>query len=319
MLKFGTGGVPWTSKKRDTISGINQIDKLGLDLLELEFVQGVRMKEETAQDLAKSLSLINEKRKLNSIHNLDITIHGPYYINLASSDERILKNSHNHILSSLRIGNIIGAKSVTYHSGFFQKLSKDQAFEKVKTEMLELRKVMNEEKIIVQISPELTGKETQIGSLTELVRLCKEVEGVHLCYDFAHSYARSIGKNNSEEEIEKSIEFIIQELGSKFLENMHIHMSNIVYSPKGERWHLPFLAKKEDYENILENQMEDPIMFDKILEDFYDGGKKVFEDNFDWRMILKILKKYKVGGWVVCESPLLEWDALLMKKFYNEI
>jgi deoxyribonuclease-4 len=45
-LKFGTGGVPLTTKSRKTIEGVRRIKELGLDNMEVEFVYGVKMKND---------------------------------------------------------------------------------------------------------------------------------------------------------------------------------------------------------------------------------------------------------------------------------
>lgn len=318
MLKFGIGGTPITAKKSDSESGIIRVDQLGLDHMELEFVQGVRMKEEKALAVRKLKDEINGKRKLAGTPELDLTIHGPYFVNMASVDERIIANTENHILSSLRIGNIMGAKSVTFHAGSFMKFTKEEVYERIENMTKKIVDIMHDEKLNIIMSPELTGKEAQFGSLKDLVKLCKNVKGVKICYDFAHNYARSVGKNNTKAEIQDSLKYIQDELGGDFLKNIQIHMSNIIYSDKGERWHLPFLEKVEDYEKTLANGFE----FEKLkseMDEFYENGKKVYENKFDWRMILETLKEFEVGGWVVCESPILEWDGKLMQEYYRSL
>lgn len=318
-LLFGTGGVPWTSKKRDTLSGIKKIHELDLDHMELEFVQGVRMGKEKAVEISNFISELNQSRNSVGKKSIEITIHGPYYVNLISDLDKTIYSSKDHILNSLRIGNYLGAKSVTFHSGFIQKNSREESHKRVLIHMKEIKSIMEQEEIDVLVSPELTGKESQYGNLEELVRLCKEVPGIKFCYDFAHAYARTVGKNNTEKELREAIEYIISNLGQEFVSRMQIHMSNIVYSDKGERWHLPYLESVDDYGKYLENEFFEKEKLTQILSEFYAGGKKVFTDKFDWRMILRILKEYNVGGWLVCESPILEWDAKVMKKYYNEI
>lgn len=310
MLLFGTAGVPLTSKKRDSLSGIDRIRELDLDMMEMEFVQGVKMSEETAK-LVKSRSIER---------NVKLTVHGPYFINLATDDEIKLKNSYRHILSSIKIGTFAGAVSATFHPAFVQKLSESEVYDKVKGTLIYLTKEKEKEKYSTRISPELTGKESQFGRLPDLVRLCTEIPGLGLCYDFAHNYARSVGKNNSRDEVDTSLSLIKNELGQKFLDDMHIHMSNIEYSEKGERNHIPFLEKTSDYEkNGITKQIGNEKFFSEYFKSFYEGNKKKWSDKFDWKMIIEELKKFNVGGEVVCESPILEWDAILLQKYYKSL
>lgn len=310
MLLFGTGGVPLTSEKRDTISGIERIRELNLDSMEMEFVQGVKMGEEVAKSVKEKAI---EK-------NVKLTVHGPYFINLATDDEIKLKNSYRHILSSIKVGTWSGAISATFHPAFVQKLTHDEVYKKVKDTLIYLQSEKKKEKFTTLISPELTGKESQFGRLTDLVNLCKEIPGLSLCYDFAHNYARSVGKNNSKDEVKESLGLIKKELGQSFLDNMHIHMSNIEFSDKGERNHIPFLENFEDYEKLgITKQIGNDEFLKKYMKEFYEGNKKKWSDRFDWKMILEELKEFKVGGIVVCESPLLEWDAILLKQYYKNL
>lgn len=131
---------------------------------------------------------------------------------------------------------------------------------------------------------ETTGKGTQFGSLTELVSLCKEVSTCKLCIDFAHIHARNIGSLKKYEDFAKILEYIGNELGEESIKDMHIHMAGINYGPKGERNHLPFE-----------------------------------ESDFNYKACLKALKNFDAKGCIICESPILEKDALLLKDYYNSL
>src|SRR4030065_2847947 len=115
-LIFGTAGTPHSTKGTDSISGIKRVHELGLGCMELEFVRGVKMKEETARKvsaLAKELGI-------------GLSVHAPYYINLNGEGETRMK-SRERILNSARIGNICGDKSVVVHAGFIQKETRLEA------------------------------------------------------------------------------------------------------------------------------------------------------------------------------------------------
>ncbi|MEI6886835.1 MAG: TIM barrel protein, partial [bacterium] len=225
-----------------------------------------------------------------------------------------------HILSSIKIGTLSGAVSATFHPAFIQKLSKEEVYSKVKATLIYLSSEKEKLGYTTRISPELTGKESQFGDLGSLVKLCKEIPGLGLCYDFAHNYARSIGKNNTREEIKESLSLIKSELGQDFLNNMHIHMSNIEYSDKGERNHIPFLEDVNAYEKMgITKLIGNSEFFNSYFEEFYKGNKKKWSNNFNYSVIIEELKEYNVGGILVCESPVLEWDAILLKNYYNNL
>ena len=134
------------------------------------------------------------------------------------------------------------------------------------------------------IRPEISGKKSQFGDLNETIRLSKEVEQVMPCIDFSHLFARDTGKHNTHEEFKKILEAIEKELGKEALNNMHIHVAGIEYSDKGEKNHL-------------------------LLN----------ESKFNYKDLMKTLKEFKVRGVLICESPNIEGDALLMKNYYSRL
>jgi len=109
-LRFGTAGIPVSAKGTSTREGIRALKTLGLEALELEFVQGVHLTEESARKVARRAK------------DLDVvlTVHAPYYLNLNSRDEKIVAASRKRILDSARVGKIAGAQSVAFHAAFYQ-------------------------------------------------------------------------------------------------------------------------------------------------------------------------------------------------------
>jgi len=304
-LKFGTGGPPLTSKSRKTIDGIMRIHELGLDNMEVEFVHGVKMTEVEASKVAKLASKLE----------VDLTVHGPYYINLASLEKPIWYASINRIIQSLKIGEILEAESVTFHSGFFQAQDSALVYKKVSDAIREIIRKFDFHNKKIRLSPELTGKPTQFGDLDDLIKLAEEFKQIDLrfCIDFAHKFARSNGVFNGYEKTCEILNSIKKMLGEKFLKEMHIHLSNIDYSKKGERNHLTYLPDACDYINIIKNIPEEKIK--SILDTLPE--KKLKPGEFRWMETIEVLKEYKVTGWVVCESPVLELDALVMKDYYS--
>jgi deoxyribonuclease IV len=274
-LLFGTGGVPHSAKDRSVLSGIKRIAELGLGNQEVEFVHGVRTGEEKCRlygETARELGVA-------------LTCHGPYYINLNSNEPEKKEASIKRILNTARAAYWMGAESYTFHAAFFMKQEPDKVYGVVRQAIELIMEEIDKEGIGgPKLSPELTGKPTQWGSLQELIRLCQDVEGVHPCIDFAHAHARSGGAENSYEEFRASLEAIKSELGQQYLERLHIHVSGIEYSAKGERHHL-------------------------VLQ----------ESDFKYQELIQALRDCNVGGTVVCESPSLEEDAALMKAAYDKL
>jgi deoxyribonuclease-4 len=273
-LLFGTGGVPVSAQSRSTEAGIERIAELGLGCMEVEFVQGVRMSPEVAVSVGE----------LAARKNIVLTAHGPYFVNLNAAEPQKVHMSKERILQTARIAALFGARSITFHAAFYLKNTPAETYATVKRHLEEIVNILRNEGNKVTISPEVTGKPSQFGTLEEIFQLGSEIEGVVPCIDFSHWHART-GKANSYQEFLDILDQIEGKLGRQALDNMHIHLSGIAYGKKGEIKHL-------------------------MLPD----------SDFRYSELLKALKERKAKGVVICESvPYLEQDALLLQQTYREL
>jgi deoxyribonuclease-4 len=272
-LLFGTAGTPVCLKERSSLAGVAKVRELGLDCMELEFVRGVRMKPELAEKVG---GLAKEK-------NVVLTAHAPYYVNLNSLDLQKKKDSVRRILETARVAHVAGAYSITFHAAYFMGQDPVKVYGVVRDEIKKIVATLQDEGISLWVRPETTGKMTQVGSLAETIKLSQDIEQVMPCIDFAHLHART-GKMNSFSEFCDILAEVEKGLGKKALQEMHIHMSGIEYSLKGERKHL-------------------------VLK----------ESDFNYKDLMKAFKEFKLRGVVICESPNIEQDALLMQKTYESL
>ena len=269
-LLFGTAGIPLSTEKPNTLSGIHQVKKLGLDAMELEFVQSVHLNEESA------------KKVYDANKDIMLTCHGQYFINLNAKEPQKIGASRSRILKAANISRLAGAWSMTFHAAYYLGMEHEPVYKNVKDQM---KKIVDELKANgneIWVRPETTGKPTQFGSLKEILRLSQELDQVMPCVDFAHLHARTGGKENSTAEFRATLELIEKGLGRKGLENMHIHMSGIAYSEKGERNHLTLK-----------------------------------ESDFKYEELIKVWKEFKIKGVVISESPNIEEDAKMMQRLYS--
>ncbi len=272
-LIFGTAGIPRSTKASNSVAGIARVRELGLDCMELEFVQGVRMSEKVA------VNVLEAARR----ENIALSVHAPYYINLNSSEEEKLKASMERIYQAARIGSLCGAESIVLHAAFYQKSSREAAYQNVSKALSELAGRLRGESIDAVLRPETMGKRAQFGTLDEVLSLSEEIEGVMPCLDFSHLHARE-GKENSYPEFTSILSKVEDALGKEGLANMHMHVSGIEYDRNGEKKHLTLK-----------------------------------ESDFNYPELMKALKEFEVKGLVICESPIMEEDALLLKRTYAEL
>jgi len=271
---FGTGGVPVSAKLRSTEAGIERIAELGLGCMEVEFVQGVRMSSEVAVSVGE----------LAARKKVVLTAHGPYFVNLNAVEPQKVHMSKERILQTARIAALFGARSITFHAAFYLKNTPAETYATVKRHLEEIVNILRGEGNKVRISPEVTGKPSQFGTLEEILQLSSEIEGIAPCIDFSHWHART-GQANSYKEFLDILDQVERKLGRQALDNMHIHLAGIAYGNKGEIKHL-------------------------MLPD----------SDFQYAELLKALNERKAKGVVICESaPDLEQDALLLQRTYREL
>ena len=272
-LLFGTGGTPHSAQTPSTISGIERIAELGLGCLEIEFVQGVRMGEAGARQVAEVATKLGVK----------LSAHAPYFINLNARESEKIRASQERILQTARIASLCGANSIVFHAAYYLGDPPEKTYSTVRKHLGEVMNRLRQEKNRVWIRPEILGKPSQFGTPDEVFDLCTELEGVAPCIDFAHWHART-GRFNSYPEFASILQQVEERLGRAALDDMHTHVSGIAYGKKGEIKHL-----------------------------------NLKESDFQYVELLQALKDHDAKGIVICESPNLEEDALLLQATYNTL
>lgn len=210
-----------------------------------------------------------------------LSVHAPYFINLNSEDAGKRLASQERILKSARVGAACGATSVVFHAAFYGADPADRAYAAVKRELQTVMSILRSERLPITLRIETMGKRSQFGSLDEVLSLCRDVDGLQPCLDFSHLHARE-GKVNSYEDFHRVLSKVARKLGPRALKNVHIHIAGIHYGDKGEIKHLD-------------------------LE----------EADFRYDVWVEALRDLGVEGTVICESPNLEGDALMLKKLYR--
>jgi deoxyribonuclease IV len=211
-----------------------------------------------------------------------ISVHAPYYINLNATDEEWI-NSRKRLMDAAIFGYLAGATDIIFHPGsYFGKSSSEVlpiAIQRLQGCLEELRSSGN----LVTLRPETMGKSAMLGSLEDTLAMAKVIPGVEPCIDFAHLHARpGDGSINTYDEFSHILEIYGKALGQDSLTHIHIHLSGIQYGEKGEKEHLPLK-----------------------------------ESDLDLDGLFKALKAFHCRGRILCESPIMEDDALYMKDLWG--
>ena len=251
----------------------------GLDAYEYQCGNGVRCGEATAKK-------ISDAAREN---NIIMSVHSPYYINLATPEEEKRAGSINYIMQSAQLVKYLGGDRVVVHSGAIGKLTRGEALEYAKKTLTLARAEMVSGGFSdVRLCIETMGKINQLGDLYEVMELCRLDESFLPCIDFGHLNARTIGGLKTKADFEEIFDAIENKLGKDRLNVFHSHFSKIEYTPKGgEKKHLTF----ED---------------------------TVFGPEFDF--VAEIMAERDIAPTIICESAGTQAeDAYAMKKIYEKI
>ncbi|MFA5411912.1 MAG: TIM barrel protein [Candidatus Micrarchaeia archaeon] len=209
-----------------------------------------------------------------------ISSHAPYYVNCCTQEKSKITGTIRHIFSSAQATSWCGGTITVFHPGYYQKLGKEEAFQAAKKVLLMIKERMDAAKIKCMLGAETVGKKSAFGGLDEVIRLHEELGFVWPVLDFAHLLARGDFPCKSEEDYRRLFGTIEKRIPG-YGKNFHSHFSSIEYTEKGERNHLPISANVPPYKPLV-----------------------------------KMLAENGIAGRVVCESPRLEYDALIMQNEY---
>lgn len=249
---------------------------LGLDAYEYQCGNGVRCGQQTAEKIA-------EEARKNSIV---MSVHSPYYINLATGDEQKRQGSINYILQSAQLVKYLGGERVVVHSGALCGLSREEALSNAKKTLFEAREKMIEDGFeSVHLCIETMGKINQLGDLYEVMELCRIDDSFLPCIDFGHLNARTLGGLKTLADFEAVLDEIKNKLGEERGRIFHSHFSKIEYTSGGEKKHLTF-------------------------------ADTVYGPDFE--PLAEIIAKRNLAPTIICESSGTQAeDSLAMKKIYE--
>ncbi len=279
MIKFGPSGNSEAFHNAGLSSSVDSakwVKDMGLDYFEYSFGRGVNLSDEKAFEIGNAFK--NQ--------GISISVHAPYYINLANPDDEMAEKSYKYIIDSAKKVKIMGGNRVVFHPASQGKMERSEAVSLCQKRFGVLTEKIYESGLDdVLFCPETMGKLAQIGTIEEIVSFCKTDKVYIPTVDFGHVNAREQGSLKTVKDYDDRLKFMIAELGYEKMKNFHVHFSKIEYTNKGEVKHLTF----ED--NIYGPEFE-PLAI--------------------------ALKNNKLEPIVICESSgTQDVDAKIMKNIYN--
>ena len=229
---FGPAGNAESFPYKSSVDAPRWLGELGLDCYEYQCGKGVRVKEDTAVALGRQAQE----------HGVALSLHAPYFINLANPDPESQEKTIGYITSSCLVADQMGATRVVIHSGALMKRTREEAMNIALPFLRRIVAVCEDQGFEhITLCPETMGKINQLGDLDEVLRLCQVHESLIPCVDFGHLYARSLGKDEGGEAVERMLSRMESELGTDRASRFHSHFSHIEFTPNGgEKCHRTF-------------------------------------------------------------------------------
>lgn len=261
---------------KSTVDAPGWVKSIGLDAYEYEAGNGL------AASPAMLAKIGEEARK----HNIKMSFHTPYFISLSGVVEEKRLNSINYIRQSLDAANLLGAGTIVVHSGSAAKISRDEAMRLAGDTLV--KTLSSVETYGIKIGLETMGKINQLGTLDEVLELCRIDSAFVPVVDFGHLNARDLGGVFlTADDYLRVFDKIDRALGADVASNLHCHFSKIEWTGSGEKRHLTF-----------EDQLYGP----------------------DFEPLVEVIYKNNLTPTIICESAGTQSDdALAMKKYYMEL
>jgi deoxyribonuclease-4 len=274
--RFGPAGMPAGFKLlKQPVTGVPKyLRDEGLDSFEYQMVRWgpkPQIRQEMAEQLGK-----------NAVeHDVWLTAHGSYFINLTSANKETLEASKKRLLACVTGANWMGAHIVVFHPGAYAKRPPKQVFETCAKAMEEVVQAMLSLGITkVHLAPEMMGKQAQFGTVEEVCDLCERVDLTEPNVDWAHLHARGRGQFKSVDDVRKVMDTIEKRLGTNALKNLHCHYSHIEFTDKGERRH-----------HNLDRTEYGP----------------------DFKFLAELIAERQLNPVIACETPNLDADAVKLR------
>ena len=273
--RFGPAGVPPSFRRLK--AALEDVPKLlqkeGLDAFEYQAVRWGG-KPQIKREVAERLGSEAEK------HDVWLSLHGSYFINFCG-EKNVIEASKQRLIACATAAEWMNAHIVVFHPGFYGKKEPKEVFRnclEALKDVVENMKTLGIKK--VKIGPETMGKQSQFGSLEEVLKLCEEVEQTQPVIDWAHLHARDKGRFRTIEDFRKVVEEIENRLGTEAVKDMHCHFTKVEFTEKGEKRH-----------HTLDEAEYGP----------------------DFTLLAKVIVEFKLRPVIISESPVLDVDAVKMR------
>lgn len=275
---FGPGGNSesfYAAGLKSTVDAPGWVKSFGLDAYEYQAGNGLTASDATLKKIGEAAAE----------QNIKMSLHTPYYISLSGIEPEKRLKSIDYIQKSIHAATLLGADTIVIHSGSAAKISRSEAMALARDTLEKVIEAVGD--TAIKLGLETMGKLNQLGTLDEVLELCRVSPKYHPVVDFGHLNARKQGYFTDADSYRRVFDRISEALSPEYAQNLHCHFSKIEYTAAGEKKHLTFT------DNVYGPAFE-PLM------------EAIAKDGLTPR--------------IICESAgTMAEDALAMKNYYNSV
>lgn len=229
---FGPGGNSrsfYESGHKTTVEAPDFVRSLGLGAYEFEAGNGITAGETTLRKIGDAARAAG----------VELSLHAPYYISLSGTDPEKRLKSVEYIQKSLAAAELLGADLIVIHCGSAGKISREEAMRLSADTLQKTLEAVGDTKIKLGI--ETMGKRNQLGTLEEVLTLCRMDPRFAPVVDFGHLNARECGGLFPDADAYRRVfDAVANALDGDTAKYMHCHFSKIEFTDAGEKRHLTF-------------------------------------------------------------------------------
>lgn len=231
-IRFGPAGnsqIFYESGYKKSIDAPKFCKEHGLSAYEYSFGRGFTMGDDTAK-------ILGENAKKNDVL---VSVHAPYYVNLANESDEMAKKSYEYIRRSMELLSYMQGRDCVVHLASSGKLNRQDALNLTSKRVDNTLQIIYDNKLNhLNLCPETMGKYLQIGTYEEIIDLCAKDKILVPTFDFGHINCILQGGLKSTEDYKRIFDYSFEKIGENKTKNCHIHFSKIEYTSKGEVKHL---------------------------------------------------------------------------------
>jgi hypothetical protein len=263
-VTYGVSAIPVVKTIDQTLEVLRELYKVGFRALVLppDLFRGIKDTTELYKDYYGDLLRIKNIAKKFGI---ELSLRQTHFGDMPDNSLRIFST----------VASVMDGRVFTIPPTFYSRMPQDQALRLV---VHKINEVVNELRVKARIGIETTGKLSELGSLEDVIEICKRTHNTEPVINWAHVHARGAGFLKSQEDFRSVIEKVRMNLGQQWTKDAYFLFSGVKYGPSGEIAHTSFVGSDMRLDYLIRTTLS-----------YGMGGTIIFEEPEREKQIVAML------------------------------